>query len=352
MRKVTYYEMIGGFIMSVKEKEITSPVQLCLSDGTLNSDSVGWARKPIITSNVRGQFLRKKKWNYWCVYGRDALFSATISNLDYATVCFVYYLEYETKRFIEKTIILPLDFKTNMPEDVQKTVEVSHKDLHLSFIADERKTLLKISSHDFGGKYLAADITISYPEAIDSLNVVVPWSERKFQFTAKHHCLPASGYFTVGEQTFSFNPNTDYAVLDYGRGVWPRESSWNWGMASGRQNDDVIGLNLGGKWTDCTGSTENAIIENGVLYKISEDLKFEYNRNDFMQDWHVTSPSGDVNITFKPFFERIAKTDIGLIKSDVHQMVGHYYGTIKLMNGKTITLNHFLGCIEDHYAKW
>src|SRR5690625_2779334 len=253
-----------------KEKEITLPVRLCLNDGTLNPESIGWARKPIITSNVRGQFLRKKKWNYWCVYGQEALFSATISHLDYAAVCFVYYLDYSTKDFYEKTIILPLDMKTNMPDDVQATVEVSHRNMHLSFISDEQKTLLKISSDDFNGKYLEADITISYPDNLDSLNVVVPWSERKFQFTAKHHCLPASGYFTIGEKTYTFQPETDYAVLDYGRGVWPRESRWNWGMASGNHGSDVIGLNIGGQWTDNTGSTENAIIINGTLYKISE----------------------------------------------------------------------------------
>lgn len=335
-----------------KEKEITSPVNLCLSDGMLNPESVGWARKPIITSNVRGRFLRKKKWNYWCVYGQDALFSATISNLDYGTVCFVYFLDYKTKDFFEKTIILPLDFKTMMPDEVQATVEVTHKNLHLSFISDAEKTLLKISSNDFNGKYLEADITITYPENIDSLNVVVPWSDRHFQFTAKHHCLPASGYFTVGEKTYTFNPKTDYAVLDYGRGIWPRESTWNWGMASGNQGDDVIGLNLGGKWTDGTGSTENAVIVNGNIFKISEELDFHFDTDDYMKDWRVTAPSGNVDLTFVPFFERIASTDIGLVKSEVHQMIGHYYGTITLDRDKVVTFDKFLGCIEDHYAKW
>lgn len=344
--------MKGATDVTQIEREITQPVNLSLADGMLNPDSIGWARKPIITSNVRGQFLRKKKWNYWCVFGKEALFSATISNLDYATVCFVYFLEYETKRFIEKTILIPLDRKTNMPENVQETVEVSHKLMHLSFISSEKETLLKISANDFHGQYLAADIAISYPDELDSLNVVVPWSESKFQFTAKHHCLPAKGYFTVGEKTYTFNPETDFAVLDYGRGIWPYESTWNWGMASGKQNDDTIGLNIGGKWTDNTGSTENAVILNGTLYKISEDLTFSFDPHDYMKDWHVSSPSGNVDLTFVPFFERIAKTDLKIIQSEVHQIVGHYYGTITLDHGNKIEFDHFLGCIEDHYAKW
>src|SRR5690554_4850305 len=107
----------------MREREITEAVNLCLLDGTLNEESIGWAKYPLITSNVRGKFLRKKKWNYWCIFGQEALFSATISHLDYATVCFVYYLEYETKNFFEKTVIIPLDRKTNMPDEVQETVE-------------------------------------------------------------------------------------------------------------------------------------------------------------------------------------------------------------------------------------
>lgn len=336
----------------MKEREIKTNVQLCLPDGTLNPASIGWARKPIITSNLKGRSFRKKKWNYWCIYGRDALFSATISNLDYATVCFVYFLDYESKRFFEKTVIVPLDKKTAMPNDVQETVQFSNKQMHLSFISSEKETLLKISANDFDGGYLEADILITYPENIESLQVVVPWNNREFQFTAKHHCLPAQGYFRIGKSTYTFEPETDYAVLDYGRGIWPRKSSWNWGMASGNQGSDTIGLNFGGKWTDHTGSTENAVILNNELFKISEDVQFLYDREDFMKEWKITSQSSNVELSFTPFFERIAKSNVLIVQSEVHQMVGHYNGKIQLASGKKLIIDSLLGCIEDHYAKW
>lgn len=334
------------------EKEITERVNLCTADGKLNKESIGWARRPIITSNLSGNRLRKKKWNYWCVFGEEAMFSATISHLDYAAVCFIYFLEYETENFYEKTFIIPFGRNLHMPEAVQDTVEVIHKDTGMFFISNEYETTLKISSLDFGGRSLEADIHISYPLDLDTLNVVVPWSESEFQFTAKHHCLPASGSFTVGDKTFTFHPETDYAVLDYGRGVWPRESTWNWGMASGNQGVDIIGLNLGGQWTDETGSTENAVIVNGELTKISEDLQFIFEPDDYMKPWQVLSDSGKVTLTFKPFYERIAASNVLIVKSEVHQMVGHYEGEIKLNNGETLVIDGLLGCIEDHHAKW
>ncbi|WP_308418988.1 DUF2804 family protein [Virgibacillus oceani] len=152
------------------EREITHPVLLCDDQGQLNKESIGWAKKPFVTSNLSGQFMRKKKWNYWCVFGQDAMFSATISNLDYAVVCFVYYLEYRTKTFYEKTFMIPFGLKCAMPSDVEGSVEVIHKDMGIFFIWNKNHVSLKVDCTDFGGESLRAEINIHYPEKLDTLN--------------------------------------------------------------------------------------------------------------------------------------------------------------------------------------
>nr|GGG74511.1 hypothetical protein GCM10011398_19000 [Virgibacillus oceani] len=142
-------------------------------------------------------------------------------------------------------------------------------------------------------------------------------------------------------------------MLDYGRGIWPRHSKWNWGMASGKQGDDIIGLNFGGQWTDNTGSTENAVILNGIITKIGEDVEFIYDSNDYMKPWRIESKITDqVSLTFHPYFERTAISNALIVKSNVHQMVGHYDGKIKLANGNVLHVDGLHGCIEDHKAKW
>lgn len=85
-----------------KETVLTAPVLLCDAKGHLNPQAMGYATTPLITSNLSGNYLRKKKWNYWCVFGEEILFSATISHMDYAAVCFVYLFHYESGRLIEK----------------------------------------------------------------------------------------------------------------------------------------------------------------------------------------------------------------------------------------------------------
>lgn len=332
-----------------QEKEILSPVNLCDANGHLNPNAVGWARRPYIISNLKGHFMRKKKWHYWCVYGDDIMFSATISHLDYAVVCFVYYLEYKTKRFFEKTLIIPLS-QLKFPEKVQETIEVSKKGMHLSFISSEKETLIKVACSNFDHEDLAADLKITYPDKHDTLNVVVPWPNDKFQFTAKHHCLPTEGRVEIGDRTYTFDANQNFAILDYGRGVWPRKSQWNWGMASGLQGKDIIGLNLGGKWTDLTGSTENAFFLNGEIDKISEDLQFKYDQKNYMTPWQVQGQR--LQLSFTPFYERRAQTNVGLIASDVHQLFGHYDGFVLRHDGSKYEINHLLGAIEEHMAKW
>ncbi|MFF5994127.1 DUF2804 domain-containing protein [Lysinibacillus sp. KU-BSD001] len=334
------------------EREILLPTLLCDKKGNLNPEAIGYARKPIIDCNLSGHFMRKKKWNYWCVYGEDILFSATISHLDYAAVCFVYFLEYETQRYVEKTIVIPLGTKVKMPTQVLETVSYGNSELHIRISYFNGDTHLSVTCPNFDGERLQAELTIHHPADDDSLNVVIPWNRQLFQFTAKHHTLPTTGIVKIGERRYTFNEEESYAVLDFGRGVWPREATWNWGMASQKMRGRRIGLNFGGKWTDGTGMTENAVFVDGVMTKIHEDVLFYYDPTNFMKPWTITSKFSDtVNLTFTPFFERVAKTDAKLIRSEVHQLVGYYNGYVQLENG-ALRISQMLGCIEEHLAKW
>ena len=335
------------------EKEIVEATLLCDQKGNLNPAAIGYARKPIIQCNLKGHFMRKKKWNYWCVFGDDIMFSATISHLDYAAVCFVYFLEYETQRYFEKTVTIPLGTRLKMPENVLETISLNNSDMKLQILYSQGETQMTVTIPDFDDELLHADLTIKHPEDDDSLNVVIPWNRQTFQFTAKHHSLPANGYVKIGDKRYSFNEEDCFAVLDYGRGVWPRKAIWNWGMASQSFGSHRIGLNFGGQWTDGTGMTENAIFIDGKMQKIHEDVIFKYDPKIFMLPWHIhTKFTDDVHLTFTPFFEREATTDAKLVKSTVHQMVGYYDGRIRLENGKMLPVQQLLGTIEEHIAKW
>jgi hypothetical protein len=74
-------------------REITESVELCLADGTLNPEAVGWSRHPVHRTRLHG-WGRNKRWEYWCVMTPTQLVALTVSDIDYLAVSSVYLLEY------------------------------------------------------------------------------------------------------------------------------------------------------------------------------------------------------------------------------------------------------------------
>jgi len=242
--------------------EIQKQTYLCTESGRLNRHAIGWSRRPVFISNLKGNPFRKKLWNYWCITGPEGLFSVTIADLDYAGIVFVYYLDYTTGEFQEDSRLVPPWKKINLPDHPKSSVEFRCEDAFVGFkVPDTGEEIrIQVDWKNFHNRHMLAEFIISTPSDLESLNVVVPWSEKRFQYTSKQSCLPAIGKFSVGEYEKSFQAST-YAVLDFGRGVWPYRCSWNWGAFSGTTEDGTcIGLNLGGQWTDHTGISENSVL--------------------------------------------------------------------------------------------
>ncbi len=337
----------------LQEKELTQPVDLCLPNGKLNPTAVGWSRQPLQNCRLYGHPLRKKRWNYWCITSPTHLFSVTLSNVDYAGLPFVYFLDFETGEFIEKTIITPLGKDIVLGDKVSDDASYVGKGCRISMRSGIGGVQMLVEIADFGGKKLQAEFQITEPENHESLNVVVPWNEKLFQFTAKNNTLPTEGKVVLDGNQIGFDIQNSFATLDFGRGVWPYQGFWNWASFSTRLSDGrTLGVNFGAGWTDNTGSTENALCIDGRLIKLSEDVIFTYSTQNFKIPWKIqTAETTRVALTFTPFFERIAKTDMAIIRSEVHQMIGHFEGTIS-EGGEVVQVNQAVGWAEDHHARW
>jgi len=334
------------------ERQLTAPVDLCLPNGRLNPAAIGWSRTPLHRCNLHGRWPRKKRWNYWAVTTETHLFSATISHLDYAGLVFVYYADFATGQFMETTRLLPLGRGCQLADVVAADASYDRPDFRVVMQQTDNGVDLTVGIADFEGRPLTAHFAITIPPQHETLNVVVPWNERTFQFTSKQNCLPAVGVVTLGESETLFAGEQSFACLDFGRGIWPRHCRWNWGSASGRQDGRLLGLNLGGQWTDGTGSTENGVFVDGCLHKLSTDLVWQYDKTHFMRPWHISDPGGRLALTFTPFLERVAASNVGLVRSEVHQMFGHYDGQITTTEGEVVAVRELTGWAEDHVAVW
>lgn len=340
--------------MSFKqEKEINEPYFECDSKGDLNENAIGYSRLPIITCNVKGSPFRKKKWNYWCFLAEDFMFSLNLANVDYLGLASGQFLDLKSKEFVEFTDIKIFGKDCKLGETVEENISYSGKKINFSIEYEgSEKILVKCDCPSMQGKLIKADLKISKNKEHESLNVVIPWSKKRYQFTSKQNTMPIEGNVVVDDKTFTFNPKTSFAVLDFGRGKWPYRTDWNWGSFSGYQGNDLIGINLGAGWTDGTESTENGLYINGKLYKISDDVKVEFDKSNVMNEWRAkTVHTDDLDITLKPEFDRAFSLNLGILSMAGHQCFGWGSGIIKAA-GRTYKLEKIHGWIEDCHYKW
>ncbi|MGJ8455293.1 DUF2804 domain-containing protein [Pseudothermotoga sp. U03pept] len=339
--------------MKAQNVEITEPVDLCLRNGKLNPSALGWSRKPIIRCNLKGHLFRKKKWNYWAVFNEECLFSATVSNLDYIGVVFCYFLDLKSMEFFEKTVSVPFGIGCHLPDSVDGDVSFNSKKMRVNFKRHSTQTLIEAELKASENSDFKARIEVFHDD-YESLNVVVPWSWYRYQYTSKEFCLPARGEITFKGKNYLLDLQNTFAVLDFGRGIWRYSSFWNWAsFATHLADQTTVGVNLGAGWTDNTGTNENAILLNGKITKVLSDVAFKYDKNDLMKPWHIyTKDSDEIDLEFQPIFRRVAKTDLLILSSKVNQMIGLFKGFVRDENRKTYIIRDALGWAEEHYAKW
>jgi hypothetical protein len=328
------------------ERELTEPVDLCLPNGSLNPDAIGWSRRPLHRCNLGGPWGRQKRWDYWAVTSQECALSITCANLDYLALVTVALFDFASGKSIERGTIRPLARGLTQGERVGDPV--SFRGLGLSVAVQEQDggTRLRVRARG-----LDADVVVQRHAAHETLSVIIPWSDRRFQFTSKHNTLPATGRVHALGRSYGFSPaNQAFACLDYGRGVWPFRTTWNWASASGTHQGRTIGLQLGGKWTDGTGMTENALCVDGRLHKIGDDVQFAYDTRNFMKPWTLSSPR--VALRFVPFREKTLNVPLVVAGAELHLCFGHFSGTVITDDGTELPIDRLLGWSEEFRGRW
>jgi hypothetical protein len=345
------------------QTEITQPGPLLNSKGQLVQ--TGWARSPLLDCNLENarfypgllrplQPLRKKRWDYYAIFTPRRFFSATIAHLGYAGNIFVYTLDFERGDLHEEGVVIPLGKGIQLPRNSQEGEAFYRgKDLELVFQAHPGHRTLSVSWPAFhSGRGIHAKIRLDCPADHESMNIVIPIEKQRFYWNHKINCLPASGFIQYGEEREELNQRKTLGSLDWGRGVWAYRSFWNWASASGFLPDGrAVGLNLGSGFGDTSAATENCLILQGRIHKLDQ-VSFNYTRGNYMGPWRFCDNSGRLDLTFTPFKDRLARTNLGVIFSEVHQMFGYWSGTAAADDGEVIQLQSLIGFAEEHHARW
>lgn len=342
--------------MTTHERELTAPVELCDRHGRLSPDATGWSRRPLHIANLRRAFGRKKRWDYWCVISDEVVVAITYADVDYVGLAGLWVLDRATEAQAGAGIRTPLGRGFDLPAvPCSATMHAADAGLSVTIadLPDVTHLLASVPAHP--GPPVVVDLAVARPADLESMNVVIPWSDRKFQFTSKQVARPATGTVTVGDRTWRLDETTNaFGVLDLGRGIWPYSNRWNWAAASGHAVDGTaVGLQFGGKWTDGTGFTENAIVVDGRVSKIGEELEWTYDWEAPLRPWRVrTTASDQVDVTLTPTFDRYDHTDLKVVSMEVHQCFGTWAGRIVNDVGRALEIDGISGFAEEARNRW
>src|SRR5690606_7650461 len=133
--------------------------------------------------------------------------------LDYAGLHQVWVLDRASGREVDASTITLLRSKATMPGTLERgpsSVAAGGLQIRIDEVAGG--TRLRATT----GR-VSLDVVAQLPHGHERMGVVVPWSERLFQYTVKDVARPASGTLTVDGVPFEVPAGESWAVLDHGR---------------------------------------------------------------------------------------------------------------------------------------
>lgn len=342
----------------VSEEEIIAPVSLTNAAGLLNPQAVGFTRTPLHRTDALAprfsgsrrrpsSWARTKRWEYWAITTDAHIVALVISDIDYAGVPSLWVLDRETGEEISYEAVTPFGRGMTLPPTFgDGSARALTRAFQLGVDEVPGGTRLRARS-----ARIELDVIARRPAGHESLGVVVPWDDRRFQYTVKDAARPADGWLRIDGITHPIPAGQSWAVLDHGRGRWPHRVHWNWGAGTGRLADGrALGIQVGGRWTDGSGVVENALQLDGRLHKISEELVWDYDTENWMAPWRIWGERLD--LTLVPFHLKQSHTDLGLVSSHTHQCFGTWSGTAWTDDSERLEIAGITGFAEDVHQRW
>lgn len=321
-------------------KELKGKNYICSKEGEINNDSIGWSRNVFENCDIKTGFFRKKIWNHYMWMNERFICTFAIVKLDYVGVIYLDFYNMIKNSEIHKCIYIPLCNGMIINNRVGSYAHFQNKKMYTNVIRVNNNLNAIL-------KWDEVDIDVSIELEDESLNVLVPWSDKLFHYTSKQFPLKSSGYIQIGEEQCYIDEAMVF--IDYGRGIWEREKSWYWLTCGFEKNDKRVGLNLGSKWTDNTGVNENGIKINDTVVKINSDVEFLKIDAD---NWSIKSVNSDeVDLVFNTVNLSEKVSNKYIVKSDMKQRIGRLSGIVKV-NNEDIKFESTISWFEEHYAKW
>ena len=338
------------------------PGKLLNDEGTLNE--AGYATRPIKTFNpetIKKSKLKLKQWDYYYVENESYGIAFTVADNGYMGLLSVSLVDFKGESVHTKTRIPLMTMgRLGLPkssEDGDLHVRKGPFDIRFSHTGKSRDIDVFVDKFLDNRTFNAQLSLIDEPR--DSMVIATPFeqSEKMFYYNRKTIGFKVSGHASLGNQKMVFTEDSSWGLLDWGRGVWPRDTTWYWAAFCGQSQGMEIALNLGYGFGDLSQSTENMVFINGKAHKLT-DVDFNIPTDDkhgerqLDEPWHITSSDNRIEGTFTPEIKRVDHTDLKVLKSFQRQIFGTFNGTVVLDDGTRLEVGPLRGFAEVVKNKW
>jgi hypothetical protein len=338
------------------EHRISGPGPLLDDRGYLREP--GWSDHLALSydrSAIRAPALRIKEWDYYLILTRGFGLALTLADNGYMGLVSATVLDFEVPAETTKTAMtaFPMGRWALPPSSASGVSAVRECGADFSFEAAGASRRLRFSWPGFPSAGLEGDLVLREAPGGASMVIATPFRrpKRGFYYNQKINCQSAEGGFRALGREFAFAPGEAFAVLDWGRGVWPWSNSWLWGSASGMASGKGFGFNIGYGFGDTGAASENMVFRDGRAHKIGR-LRIDFDAKDLMRPWRAVSEDGRLDMTLKPLLDRASSADFGLIASIQHQVFGSWAGYAILDDGSQVEFAELRGFCEKVVNRW
>lgn len=334
----------------MSQREITKKTPLLNPQGQLTCP--GWARQMVFDydpKRIHARPFALKEWDFYQLRLGPWILQLTLGHVSYAwnAAATLFCPQTGEQHSFSRLGPMKLQGMAHHPE-APHTLTQQGKGFHFAFqqAADQVRLCCQVPAEK-----LAINLVLSRQPGDEKMVIATPFSHpRQFYLNHKEHFYHITGGVQWGDLQL-IPAETDTALLDWGRGVWPFTQEWYWGCGCGRASSHRFGFNIGWGFGDLSHATENLFFVDGKAYKLGP-LTADMAGEDLAKPWHFTDPEGRFHLTLTPVYDNFTQTKLLWVNNQCHQVFGQFDGWVVLPDGQRLTISHLEAFVEHARNRW
>jgi len=331
--------------------ELTSFQHLLTKSGNIANPAFARHMYYIYDRNQVKRASKLKEWDFYQINFGHVVLQLTMGHISYASSITATLIDMDKniRRSTGKVMLFNNVFKNKMPlnPEVPNVLRYFSPNLMAQFETTEKGRRLSFTYLTKKGPSAEIDVYLTNcsPNK-EKMVIATPFAKPKqWYLNYKENCFIVNGTCRIDDMNYKIH--NGFGVLDWGRGVWPRKSSWVWGNGSTVVEGKHFGFNIGWGFGDTSAATENMFFYDNKAYKlgnveetkIGDEYRYESDDKRFVFDVEM-------------LYDNYTSTKAVIVNNSCHQRFGLWCGYVVLDDGQRLYIPPFLAFCEHAQNKW